>query len=144
MAVVRWRPLREMTSLQREMNRVFDSFFQDNEENASTSAWYPSVDIKETAEKIDIYAELPGLTKDDIKLSIRDNVLQLSGEKNREDDEADANFHRVERVYGTFSRSFTLPAKVQVDKVQALFKDGVLHLELPKAEEEKARLIQIK
>jgi HSP20 family protein len=144
MAVVRWRPLREMNSLQREMNRMFDSFFQDSEENAATSAWYPSVDIKETAEKIDIYAELPGLTKENIKLSIRENVLQLSGEKNRQDDETEANFHRVERVYGTFSRSFTLPAKVQVDKVKAVFKDGVLHLELPKAEEEKARLIEIK
>ncbi|MBN1465624.1 Hsp20/alpha crystallin family protein [candidate division KSB1 bacterium] len=144
MAVVRWRPLREMTSLQREMNRVFDAFFQDNEENAATSTWYPSVDISETPEKIDIYAELPGLTKEDIKLTIRENLLQLSGEKNRKDDEADANYHRVERIYGTFSRSFTLPAKVQVDKVGATFKDGVLHLELPKAEEEKARLIQIK
>jgi len=144
MTVVRWRPLREMNSLQREMNRMFDSFFQDADESASTSAWYPSVDIKETSESVDVYAELPGLTKEDIKLSIRDNVLYLSGEKRREEDEQDANFHRVERVYGTFSRSFALPAKIKVDKVQAVFKDGILHLELPKAEEEKPRQIEIK
>ncbi|MBN1481319.1 Hsp20/alpha crystallin family protein [candidate division KSB1 bacterium] len=144
MTVVRWRPLRELNSIQREMNRMFDTFFQDADESTPTSAWYPSVDIKETPETIGVYAELPGLTKEDIKLSIRDNVLQISGEKRREDDEQDANYHRVERVYGIFSRSLTLPAKVEMGKVKAVFKDGILHLELPKAEEEKPRLIEIK
>lgn len=144
MTVVRWRPLREINSIQREMNRMFDTFFQDADESTTSSAWYPSVDIKETPESIDVYAELPGLTKEDIKLSIRDNALQISGEKRRENDEEDATYHRVERVYGTFSRSLTLPAKVNVSKVQAVFKDGILHLELPKAEEEKPRQIEIK
>jgi HSP20 family protein len=144
MTVVRWKPWQEVNSLQREMNRMFDSFFQDSDESAPMSAWYPGVDIKETPDVIDVYAELPGLTKKDIKISIRDNVLNLSGEKQREEAEEDANYHRMERIYGSFSRSFTLPAKVQVDKVNAAFNDGVLHLTLPKAEEEKPRQIQIK
>ncbi len=144
MTVVRWKPWQEVNSLQREMNRMFDSFFQEPNESGSMSAWYPSVDIKETPDVIDVYAELPGLTKKDIKISIRDNVLNLSGEKQHEEVEDDANYHRMERIYGTFTRSFTLPAKVQVDKVNAAFSDGVLHLTLPKAEEEKPRQIQIK
>lgn len=144
MTVVRWRPMRELNSLQREMNRMFDSFFQDADETSTTSALYPSVDIKETSETIEVYAELPGMTKEDINLSIRDNALHISGEKRRDDEEADANYHRVERVFGTFSRAFSLPAKVDMEKVQAVFKDGILHLELPKAEEEKPRQIEIK
>ncbi len=144
MTVVRWKPWQEVNSLQREMNRMFDSFFQDSDESSSTSAWYPSVDIKETSDVIDVYAELPGMTKKDIKISIRDNVLQISGEKQRDEHEEEANYHRLERIYGTFSRSFTLPAKVQVDKVNASFNEGVLHLRIPKADEEKPRLIEIK
>ncbi len=144
MPVVRWRPMREMNSLQREMNRMFDSFFADTDENAMESTWYPSVDIRETGENIDVFAELPGMKKEDIKLSVRDNVLHLSGEKKRTEEEKDSNFHRVERIYGTFSRSFTLPARVDMNKVNAVFKDGVLHLTLPKAEEEKPRQIEIK
>lgn len=144
MTVVRWKPWQEVNSLQREMNRMFDSFFQEPDESSSMSAWYPSVDIKETPDVIDVYAELPGMTKKDIKISIRENVLQISGEKQREEHEDDANYHRMERIYGTFSRSFTLPTKVQMDKVNAVFNDGVLHLALPKAEEEKPRQIQIK
>lgn len=144
MAVVRWRPFREMNSLQREMNRAFDSFFRDVDDESQESTWYPSLDVKETSEKIEVYAELPGLQKQDIKVSIRDNILSLSGEKRREEEEKDANFHRVERVYGTFSRTITLPARVDVNKIEALFKDGVLHLSLAKVEDEKPRHIEIK
>ncbi|MDZ7346910.1 MAG: Hsp20/alpha crystallin family protein, partial [candidate division KSB1 bacterium] len=82
--------------------------------------------------------------KEDIKVSVRDNVLQISGEKKREEEEKDANYHRIERVYGTFSRTITLPAHVEIGKVEAYFKDGVLRLTLPKAEEEKPRQIEIK
>ncbi len=144
MTVVRWRPMREMNTLQREMNRMFDSFFADQDENAMESTWYPSVDIRETGDNIEVYAELPGMKKEDIKLSVRDSVLHLSGEKKRTEEAKDTNFHRVERIYGTFSRSFTLPARVDMSKVDAVFKDGVLHLTLPKAEEEKPRQIEIK
>lgn len=143
MTVVRWRPMREMNALQREMNRMFDSFFSEADENSMESTWYPSVDIKETGDHIEVYAELPGMKKEDINLSVRDNVLHISGDKKRREEEKDANFHRVERIYGTFSRSFTLPARVDMSKVNAVFKDGVLHLTLPKAEEEKPRQIEI-
>lgn len=145
MTVVRWRPFREMNGLQREMNRMFDSFFRDAEEESATEAsWYPSLDIKETSDKVQVSAELPGMQKEDIKVSIRDNILHLSGEKKREEEEKDANFHRVERFYGVFSRSVNLPAPVEISKVEAFFKDGVLRLILPKAEQEKPRQIEIK
>jgi len=144
MTVVRWRPSREMNYLQREMNRVFDSFFQDADDDVSGSNWYPSVDIKETADNVEVFAELPGLRKEDINLSVRDNVLTIAGEKRRDDEEKEANFHRLERMYGTFTRSFTLPARVVTGKVDALFKDGILHLVLPKAEDEKPKQIEIK
>ncbi len=145
MAVVRWRPFRELNSLQREMNRMFESFFRDFEDEATGElAWYPSLDVKETNDKVEVFAELPGMSKDDIKVSIRDNILHLSGEKKREEEEKEANYHRMERVYGTFSRTITLPARIEVGKVEAYFKDGVLRLILPKAEEEKPRQIEIK
>lgn len=145
MTLVRWRPFRELNSLQREMNRMFDTFFRDvDDEVSGEPAWYPSLDVKETADRVEVSAELPGMRKEDIKVSIRDNVLHLTGEKKREEEEKDANFHRVERVYGMFSRAVTLPAHVEVDKVEAYFKDGVLRLILPKAEQEKPKQIEIK
>ncbi|MDZ7316023.1 MAG: Hsp20/alpha crystallin family protein [candidate division KSB1 bacterium] len=145
MAIVRWRPFRELNTLQREMNRMFESFFRDfEEESGGELAWYPSIDVKETNDKVEVFAELPGMRKEDIKVSVRDNVLQISGEKKREEEEKDANYHRIERVYGTFSRTITLPAHVEIGKVEAYFKDGVLRLTLPKAEEEKPRQIEIK
>lgn len=142
MNVVRWRPLRELNSMQREMNRVFDSFFREGDD-VSTSTWYPTVDIKETTETVEIYAELPGINKEDIKIAIRDNTLSLSGEKKSVEEEKDTNYHRVERAYGTFSRSFALPAKINQAKISAVFTDGVLQITLPKAEEEKPRHIEI-
>ena len=145
MTLVRWRPFRELNSMQREMNRMFDAFFRDVEDEVTGEpTWYPSLDVKETADRVEVSAELPGMRKEDIKLSIRDNVLHLTGEKKREDEEKDTNFHRVERIYGMFSRSITLPAHVEIDKVEAYFKDGVLRLILPKAEQEKPKQIEIK
>lgn len=145
MAVVRWRPLHDLTSMQREMNRLFDSFFSEGEKEPEfLGNWSPSVDVKETADAINIIADLPGLKKDDIKITLRDNTLQISGEKKKEEEEKDATYHRVERVYGAFSRTFTLPAMVDSSKINAVFKDGELRLTLPKVEEAKPKEISIK
>ncbi len=145
MAIIRWRPFGEMMNLQREMNRMFDAFMRTPEEEESfKGTWSPEVDIRETPEAIIIQAELPGMKKDEIKLSIRDNTLQMSGEKKMEEEKKGETFHRVERVYGSFCRTFTLPSMVDAAKIQAVFKDGVLHLTLPKTEESKPKEIPIK
>ncbi len=145
MAIIRWRPFSEMTNLQREMNRMFDTFMRTPEEEDSfKGTWSPEVDIKESSDAIIIQAELPGMKKEEIKLSIRDNTLQMSGEKKMEDEKKGETYHRVERAYGSFLRTFTLPSMVDASKIHAVFKDGVLHLTLPKAEESKPREISIK
>ena len=145
MAIIRWRPFSEMTNLQREMNRMFDTFMRTPEEEDSfKGTWSPEVDIKESSDAIIIQAELPGMKKEEIKLSIRDNTLQMSGEKKMEEERKDETYHRVERAYGSFLRTFTLPSMVDASKIHAVFKDGVLHLTLPKTEESKSREISIK
>jgi len=134
-----------MMNLQREMNRMFDSFMRTPEEEESfKGTWSPEVDIKETPEAVIIQAELPGMKKDDIKLSIRDNTLQMSGEKRMEEEKGGDNYHRTERVYGSFLRTFTLPSMVDAGKIQAVYKDGVLHLTLPKTEASKPEEITIR
>lgn len=145
MTVVRWRPFPEVSSVQREMNRLFDSFLQGREDNEEyRGAWKPDVDIRETPEAVVIMAELPGMQKQDIKVSIRDNILQLSGEKKQVSEQKDESYHRVERSFGAFCRTFSLPSLVEADKITATFKDGVLHVRLPKAEQAKPKEISIK
>ncbi len=144
MAIMRWRPFPELTTMQREMNRLFESFFRGEAEEDYRSSWRPEVDIKETSNEVIITAELPGLTKSDVKVTIQDNMLQISGEKRQEEQQKDETYHRIERVYGTFCRTFTLPAVVDANKIQAIFKDGILRITLPKSEQAKPREIEIK
>ncbi|HEX4952976.1 MAG TPA: Hsp20/alpha crystallin family protein [Thermoanaerobaculia bacterium] len=112
-------------------------------EELTTRNWMPAVDVKETPEAFMIHAELPGLTKEDIHITMEDNVLRLSGERKFEKKEEKDNYHRIERAYGAFSRSFTLGTGVLADKVKAEFKDGMLMITVPKAEEVKPRRIQV-
>jgi HSP20 family protein len=112
-------------------------------EELSNRGWVPAVDIKETEEAYVIHAELAGLKKDDITITLENNVLRLSGERRFEKKESKDNFHRIERAYGSFSRAFTLGSGVAPDKVKAEFEDGVLTLTVPKAEETKPRKISI-
>jgi len=145
MAVIRWRPFSELNTLQREMNRVFDSFLRGTEEEGEFGGtWRPDVDIKETPDAIILQAELPGMKKEDIKLTVHDNTLEISGEKKQEEQKKDENYHRIERVYGKFYRSFTLPSMIDAAKINAVFKDGVLHITLPKVEQAKPKEIEIK
>jgi HSP20 family protein len=151
--LVRWDPFgsirrrgdvfNDLSGIQQEMNRLFDEFFGERRQELAEGTWLPAVDVSETGEEIVVRAELPGLSKDDIELNIQDNVLTLKGEKKQEKKEEKENYHRVERSYGSFSRSFTLPAGVDPENVQATFKDGVLVIALPKVEEAKQKKIEI-
>lgn len=141
--VTRWNPA--VAYLNREpLARMFESFFHDAQgEEVSNRNWVPPVDIQETEEGYRLQAELPGLTKEDIDITLENNVLRLSGERKFERDVKKESFHRVERTYGTFSRAFALPQQVNSEGVQASFENGVLTLLVPKAEQAKPRKITI-
>ena len=146
MAIVRWDPFRDLMSIQERMNRLFDQTLartRPEEEGIAASTWVPSVDIYETSDRVVMKAELPGLTREDIEINVRDNTLSLRGERKFEKDVKEENYLRIERAYGSFQRSFTLPATIQQDKIKAVFKDGVLEVTLPKAEEARPKQIKI-
>ena len=135
MALARWTPYRDLMSVRDEMNRVFNEAFgrATTDESAWFSgAWAPPVDIYETDQGLVIKAELPGFSKDDFSIELKDNTLVIRGERRRQDEVKEGNYHRMERVYGAFQRSFLLPTTVDQDKVRAAYKDGVLELHLPK------------
>jgi HSP20 family protein len=148
MTLVKWRPMRDIFNFQDEMSRVFDRFFDrslvEDEENISFSKWYPQVDISENIDSFMVLAELPGLSKDEVHITFTDGLLKIEGERKREKEDKDTNFHRVERVYGKFCRTFQLPKQIKNDKVSADFKDGILKIDLPKADEVKPKEIEVK
>ena len=145
MNIVRYDPFREMRSLQDEINRLFTSSSARGDDNElMRGAWSPSVDIFENKNEIVLEAELPGMNADDVNISIENNVLTLHGERKFEKKDESDNFHRVERSYGSFTRSFTLPPTVSSENANAEFENGVLRLTLAKREEAKPRRIEIK
>ena len=145
MNIVRFDPFREMRSLQDEVNRVFASSFNRNSDNDIVrGAWNPSVDIFENKDQIVLEAELPGIKAEDVNISIENNILTIHGERKFEKKDEGDNFHRVERSYGSFTRSFTLPPTVSSENANAEFENGVLRLTLAKREEAKPRRIEIK
>lgn len=140
------RPRRSFFPVLDEMDKMFGKWMSNQGDYSSNEfGWVPPVDIIERKDGIVVKAEVPGLEKDNFKVSVEDGVLTLSGEKKVEIDEKDKdqNFHRSERVYGSFSRSFTLPSNVDQKNVSAKYRNGVLEVTLPKSEESKARQIQI-
>lgn len=145
MAVVKWEPLRDLLSIQDWMNKLFEQTLSRSraEEGIAASIWTPAVDIYETPDTIMIQAELPGLSTGDIEIGIHDNTLTLKGERRFAKEVQEENYLRIERAYGAFQRLFTLPTTVQQEKIRAVFKDGVLELTLPKAEEAKPKRIAI-
>jgi HSP20 family protein len=146
MAIVRWSPFRDILAIQNEMNRIFDDLMTRRHEEGDVDGgvWTPFLDISETEEEIVVKAEIPGVAKDDIKLSITDNVLVLKGEKKMSREVEEENYHRIERVYGSFYRSVELPSRVKAEGVEAKFENGVLEVRIPKAEEAKIKEIEIK
>jgi HSP20 family protein len=143
MAIVRWRPMRDIFAVQDEMNRMFDSFWGDRARD-DDGALMPPVDVTEKEDKFSVSVELPGLKKDDIKLSLQNNVLTISGSKKREAESKDDRYHRIERSFGTFCRTVNLASTVDASKIDADFKDGILTVSLPKVEEARPKEISIK
>lgn len=144
MAIVRWSPFRDLIGIQQEVNRLFDDLMTRRAEAGVEGAvWVPAVDVAETEDAVNVKVEAPGVDKDDIKISVTNNVLTIRGEKKMEKETSEESYHRIERVYGSFVRSLELPTVVQADKVTASFKDGVLTIVLPKSEEVKPKEIAI-
>lgn len=144
MAITRWQPFRELSFFQERMNRLFDDFLGDRGElDASAAGWAPAVDIYEDKDKLILKADLPGINEKDISLDVDGNRLTLKGERRMEKETKEENYHRVERAYGQFVRSFTLPNTVDVDNIKATFNNGVLEVALPKKEEVKPKQISI-
>ena len=146
MNMITYDPFRELRALQDEVNRVFSGSFNrgGSESGMMRGAWNPSVDIFENKDQIVLEAELPGLKPEDVNISIENNVLTIHGERKFEKKDEGDNFHRVERSYGSFTRSFTLPPTVSSENVEAVFDNGILRLALAKREEAKPRRIEIK
>lgn len=146
MNIIRYDPFREMRSLQDEVNRLFASSFSRNEGESDLmrGAWSPQVDIFENKDQIVLEAELAGMKPEEVDISIENNILTLHGERKFEKKDEGDNFHRVERSYGSFTRSFTLPPTVSSESANAEFENGVLRLTLAKREEAKPRRIEIK
>ena len=144
MALVRWDPVRELDSLQGDMNRLFDRFFEDRAPNGSTGRrLIPAMDVVETEDHLVLRGDLPGMTEDDVDIEIKDNVLTVSGERKAEHEDKGEGYHRLERAFGSFSRSLTLPHGIEPDKVEAGFEHGVLEVRIPKPSEAKPTRVQI-
>ncbi|HKS08956.1 MAG TPA: Hsp20/alpha crystallin family protein [Pyrinomonadaceae bacterium] len=146
MAIVRYDPFRDLRTLQEEVNRLFSTNLTRafGDEGIGRGAWAPSVDIYENKDQIVLEAELPGMKQEEFDLSIENNVITLRGERKFEKTDETDNYHRVERSYGSFTRSFTLPQTVSAEGATAEYSNGVLRVTLPKREETKARRIEVK
>ncbi len=136
-------PFRELTTLQERLSRVFDDLLPTPTKSKDTSEWIPAVDIYETKDAIHIEVEAPGMKEEDIKINLENNTLTIFGERKFERKEEGKNYYRMERSYGSFSRSFLLPENVDVEKIQAKYKDGLLTIVIPKKPESKPKEIPI-
>jgi HSP20 family protein len=146
MALARWTPMGNLASFQDEMNRMFEQVFRGGtgeEAGWGVRPWAPPVDIYETDDALVLKAELPGISKDDVSVEIHQNTLSLRGQRKHEAEVKEDRYHRVERAYGTFQRSFVLPTMVDQKHVQATYKDGILELRLPKSEAAKPKRVAI-
>jgi HSP20 family protein len=145
MAIVRFEPFCGPSAAQNQFERFLREAFSpvSGEGEVSTRTWAPPVDIYENGDNLVLKAELPGVNPDDVEIRVEDNTLYLKGERKFEKEVKEQNYHRVERSYGSFTRSFSLPNSVDADKVAANYKDGVLTLTMPKKEEAKPKTIKI-
>jgi len=157
MTLIRWNPLRDVTAwhpaneispefaaMQRELDHAFNRFLGGTMEDNTPSHWMPPVDIAEREKDYTIKIELPGVEKNDVKITIQKDVLTIRGEKKQEGEEKSGNYQRIERCYGSFQRSFTLPTSVSSDKIEASYDNGVLTINLPKVEEARPKEVEVK
>jgi HSP20 family protein len=146
MALVRWEPARELSSLQSEMNRLFNTFFDTptaGGNGGGARRWVPAMDLVETGEHFVLRADLPGLTEADVSIELEDNVLTVAGERKAEHEAKKEGYYRMERSFGQFRRSLTLPEGVDAEKIAATFDKGVLEVRIPKPEERKPHRVAI-
>ena len=141
MALVRWDPFRELTALQSEVNRLFSRV--GGSDVAERQSWTPSIDVIETDDAIKLHAELAGMDPDDINIEVQDNVLTVSGERRFEEEVKEDKYYRIERRYGSFSRSIALPQAIDEAKIEAKYDNGVLEVSVPKAEIAKPKKIAV-
>jgi HSP20 family protein len=147
MTIVRWEPFRELSTLQNEMNRLFNTVFDTpsggGNGGSTLRRWMPAMDLVETEDHFVLRADLPGLSEDDVKIEFEDGTLTVSGERKAEHESKSEGYYRVERASGAFSRSLTLPQGIDPEAVTASFDRGVLEVRIPKPEERKPRRIEI-
>ena len=147
MALIRWEPVAELNTIQNEMNRLFNTFFdqpsQTGRGNGTMRRWLPPMDLVETADHYVLRADLPGLSDGDVNIQLEANVLTISGERKAEHEDQQEGYYRLERAFGAFSRSLTLPDGVDPDGIQAHFDRGVLEIRIPKPEQKKPKTVQI-
>ncbi len=144
MTLVRWSPARELTTFQNDVDRLLEGFFRRGALRGDLSPIFaPPVDVEETADEFVMRADLPGISMKDVKVSVMGDTVTIRGERSGEKSSQDGSLHRVERSFGSFERSFTLGAPIRADKVKAQYKDGVLEVRVPKAEEARPREIEV-
>lgn len=144
MSIINWDPFNEIREIQKAVNKLFDdSIFKRKSSKRDLGFWEPVVDIVETKDSYKVVAEMPGIPKEDIDISVSGDVLTIKGEKKQEKEEKEANFYRRERVYGLYQRQLVLPQDVEPDKIKANYKDGVLEVIIPKGETAKPKKIKV-
>ena len=144
MAITRFEPFRELAAVQARLNRIFNEPYENGDDTLVRADWVPAVDVVENEHhELVLTAELPGVKKEDIELKVENNTLSIRGERKRAFETKEDGYHRVERAYGSFVRSFTLPQTVSTEGIKADFKDGVLTVTLPAREEAKPRQVTI-
>ncbi len=147
MAIIRWEPARELSTMQSEMNRLFGTFFDSatprNGRRAALRSWIPALDVVENENEYVLRADLPGLTEADVNVELDENILRISGERKSEYEEKTDGFYRLERATGRFSRSLSLPEGVSAEGIQASFDNGVLEVHIQKPEQRKPQKVAI-
>lgn len=143
MAIVRWKPFGDLMESFEELERRMRRQYGDEQPESETMVWAPRVDIKENENELVVHAEVPGMKKEDFCVNMKEGVLSISGEKRDEEKTEGDNWHRIERVFGRFQRSFYIPTEVDDKKIKAAYKDGILTVTLPKREEAKRKEIPI-
>ncbi len=148
MALIRWEPAAELNTIQREMNRLFNAAFDQPVSTARGTTlgrqWIPAMDLSEASDHYVLRADLPGMAEDEVNVQVEENVLTISGERRSDSDQSSDAYHRIERAFGAFSRSLTLPADVDPEGVEAHFDRGVLEVRIPKPEQKHPTRVQVK